>query len=763
MTANQLTPLPPLRALPVAANEPLDSITYFDLLQSVWQRKALLLLGVVIALSLGALYYAQATPSYESSAEVLVVRKRPEVVTGDQIYARPTDDYLSTHAVLIKSPVIVERAIVAHDLDKLTTFTNPRYRDLKVDLTTSVMDRLSVKLGSKAAGRDATNILTVSFRGPVPEECSVAVKAILDSYQAFLEETYRNMGEDTIKLIGHARDDLQKDLSAQEEAYRDFRRTSPLVSNGVNEVNPRHARLTAIEQQLSEILLREASFESQLANIKHAKESGRTPEEMVGLVTNLVGQTQSRNGRPQSTLGLDGELFALIQEQQQMRQNYGPNHPHVKSVEDRIKATQSFFALPNASYQNTGMQKAGKLNDPVTLYESYLEQELAGVRISRQLLSDLYARQHESAKELTSFELRDEGFQQSIRRTRQLYDGVVLQLQGAGLVKDYDGFDARVIAAPMIGERISPKLLVVFPAAFILGSFLGCMLVFAAESTDRRFRSPEEIRMELGCPIVGTAPEFLPVPKAECRDESVDGMMYAFHKPASTITEIYRGVRTALYFSTHGKAHKIIQVTSAGPGDGKSTLASNLAICIAQSGKSVLLMDGDLRRPRAHKLFGVSNDVGLASVIGLDVDIADAVSDTPVQNLYLMPSGPLPPDPSELLSSHRFQELLMSVRETYEYVVIDTGPLLAITDPSVVASTVDGVVLAIRITKNSRSHAKQARELLAGLGANLLGVFVNGVASKNSGYGYDGAYTYSYSYKTHEIGSPQQAVSGSPR
>ena len=111
-----------------------------------------------------------------------------------------------------------------------------------------------------------------------------------------------------------------------------------------------------------------------------------------------------------------------------------------------------------------------------------------------------------------------------------------------------------------------------------------------------------------------------------------------------------------------------------------------------------------------------------------------------------MPSGPLPPDPSELLSSHRFQELLNSVRDTFDYVLIDTGPLLAITDPSVVASRVDGVVLTIRINKNSRVQARQAKDLLASLGSNLLGVFVNGTPNKNSAYGGDYNYSYMYSY-----------------
>lgn len=732
-------------------------MTYFDILRMVWQRKSLLLLGLIAALSLGALYYAQTTALHQSSAEVLVVRKRPEVITGDKVYAAPTGDYLATHAVLLKSPVIVERAIKDSDLGSLETFTSPKYVDQEFDIATAVNEGINIKIGSLRSGRGSQNVLTVSFTGPVAEECPMVVSAVIDSYEKFLEETYRDMGEDTITMISHARDDLQKDLTEQEAAYREFRLKSPMVSNGTTDVNPLHARLTAIEQQLSEALLREATFQTQLATLEEAKEAGAPPEELVEIVTNLSEQANAQTGRAAN--GLDNQLFDLIQEQERMKQNYGPNHPHVKSIEKRIKATRNFFAFPNSAFRDAtapGAPSEVTPSDSVEKYEKYLTQELASIEISRKLLSDLYAKEHDSAKKLTSYELRDEGFQQRIRRTRELYDGVVQQLQGANLVKDYDGFKTRVISQAKIGERVSPKATIVFPLAALLGSLLGCGLAIGAETTDRRFRTTAEITNELQSAIVGSAPELLPVPRNKVRDKAIDKMLYAYHMPSSNITEIYRGVRTALYFSTHGKDCKTIQVTSAGPGDGKSTLAGNLAICIAQSGKSVLLIDGDLRRPRIHKMFGVENHTGLASVIGLDVDIADAVLETPVSNLFVMPSGPLPPDPSELLSSHRLGELLSTVREQYDYVIIDTGPLLAITDPSIVATRTDGVVMAVRINNNTRQQAKQARQLLDSLGVRVLGVFVNGAPSKKSDYG-----SYQYSYADHNYTESNTVVGSS--
>ena len=486
-------------------------MTYLDVVRVAWQRWPLFLLGIVISIVGAALYVAKATPTYESNAEVLVVKKRPEVVTGENVYAsRRKEDHLSTHRVLIKSPVIVDRAIQDGNLSELETFANEKYTDPMVDLTTAVAERLSVELGSKDIGGNAENIMTLSFRGPVPEDCQVVIGAVLGSYQEFLDETFRNMGEDTMELISHARDDLQSDLRKQEEQYREFRRNSPLVSSGNSEVNPRQNRLSAIELQLSELLLRETNFESQLATLKHARESAQSTEELAALVSNLANREASRDAGRKLT-GMDEELFALLQEEERIRQDFGPNHPHMQSVRKRIEATRNYFALPSSIHQpEAGAEKADSVNEGATaeLYEQYVEQELASVRISKQLLNDLYDREHASAKKLTTFELQDEGFQRSISRTQELYDGVVSQLQAASLVKDYGGFDARVIAPAMAGLQVAPKAPIVFALAGLFGGLLGGALVMAAELCDRRFRTSDENQATAWLSDYWTRPSF---------------------------------------------------------------------------------------------------------------------------------------------------------------------------------------------------------------------------------------------------------------
>ena len=231
-------------------------------------------------------------------------------------------------------------------------------------------------------------------------------------------------------------------------------------------------------------------------------------------------------------------------------------------------------------------------------------------------------------------------------------------------------------------------------------------------------------------------------------------------KGNSREAESFRGLRTALYFSTQGEGHKVVQVTSPDPGDGKTTLVANLGVSIAQSGKRILLIDADCRRPRQHRIFNVDASVGLVSVLKGEAELSDAVQETEVVGLSVLPSGPHQHNPAELLTSPEFQDLVELLREQYDFVLLDTPPILVVTDPSVVAPRVDGVLITIRVRKNGRPSAMRAADALNTLGAKILGVVVNGVGGRpgygqyghdhyGSSYGYGG---YKYGYRGYGYG-----------
>ncbi|WP_420889659.1 CpsD/CapB family tyrosine-protein kinase [Fictibacillus enclensis] len=212
------------------------------------------------------------------------------------------------------------------------------------------------------------------------------------------------------------------------------------------------------------------------------------------------------------------------------------------------------------------------------------------------------------------------------------------------------------------------------------------------------------------------------------------------NNPKSPISEQYRTIRTNIQFSSIDTHYQSIMVTSSSPGEGKSTTVANLAVVLAQQGKSVLLIDGDLRKPTVHYTFKVSNIQGITNVLTRQISLEDAAVQTSVEDLSVLPSGPIPPNPSELLNSKSMEMLVEEAKSKYDYVLFDTPPVLAVTDAQILANRCDGVVLVTSSGKTEKEAAIKAKELLDNANAKILGVVLNQKEmNENSYYYYYGA------------------------
>lgn len=214
--------------------------------------------------------------------------------------------------------------------------------------------------------------------------------------------------------------------------------------------------------------------------------------------------------------------------------------------------------------------------------------------------------------------------------------------------------------------------------------------------------------------------------------------------PKSPAAEAYKVIRTSIQFAKAGNTLKTIAITSCTPDEGKSTTAANLAIVLTQTGKRVLLIDCDMRNPTVHKNFKLSNKVGLSSCISLGTALADAVQETGIENLDALTSGVIPPNPSELLGSERMQHILARAQEEYDYVLLDTPPVLPVTDTLVLGNIVDGVILVLDSGEVKVEMARDVKNQLVHAGANILGVVLNKVRSEHHGYGYGYYYYYGH-------------------
>lgn len=707
-------------------------------LSLTWRYFWLLILFGGVGTGAAYLHFLKQPPTYQSSSTILV--------TGDrQNQANPlgTESTLAQgatptmpHQMLVGSPLVVRKAVEARDLRKNPAFAGGE------DPVKRIVEGLHVLSDVKTP-----DVIRLSFQDTDPEVCRLSLEAVLEGYRSFLGETHETISEDVVKLITEAKDVLLTKMEEKEKGYRNFRQEAPLLfAKEAGATNIHQERLAGIEQARSALLIALHEKTAELDSLKNAMARGGN-REALALIIN-ANKESKESGLPQEKSPVT-ELFPLLLEEQMLLETLGPDHPKVTAVQKRIEITRKYLTESLAEERKnageTPMPKGGKRPDLVALYLESLQHEVDVIQNKQKEMDLLFDKEKEAAKSLVAFEIQDEGFRNDIARTSKIFEGVVKRLDEISLVKNYGGYEMSVISPPAAGTLTGPVMARYLTAGAIAGIAVGYLLAYLLELNDRSFRDAEEVQTSLGLPVVGHVP-VIELSRADWRSQGpVHPSLVTFHRPKSRLAEAYRAVRTSLYFRTRGEPLKVIQVTSPNPGDGKSTLSGNLAVSIAQTGKRVLLMDADFRRPRIHRLIGQNTALGVSSVIAGTAELMDAIQDTPVENLSVLGCGPRPDNPAELLTGKRFEELLGVLREQYDFIIIDTPPLLAVTDPSAVAARVDAVIVTLRIAKRTRSEARRAMEILAGVGANVLGIVVNGVSARK-GYGYSGSNGRGYAY-----------------
>lgn len=226
--------------------------------------------------------------------------------------------------------------------------------------------------------------------------------------------------------------------------------------------------------------------------------------------------------------------------------------------------------------------------------------------------------------------------------------------------------------------------------------------------------------------------------------------LISVNDPKSPIAESYRTLRTNIQFSSFDEKIQSIVVTSSGPGEGKSTTSSNFAIVTAQGGKKTLLVDCDQRKPKLHKLFGFSNEIGISNLLVGEADFAQAVKKTEIENLYVLTAGTRPPNPAELLASSKMQQFLKELKSEFDYIILDTPPVIMVTDAQILAQYADGCLLVVASGEADRGAAIRAKELLGKVNAKILGVVLNKIDTTGKGYY---GYYYHYYYGNDDVKS----------
>ncbi len=329
---------------------------------------------------------------------------------------------------------------------------------------------------------------------------------------------------------------------------------------------------------------------------------------------------------------------------------------------------------------------------------------------------------------------------------RTLYDGLLQRLKEVGVEAGVGTNNVTVVDPSLApGSPYKPNLMQNLQIAAALGLVLGIGLAFFLEYLDDTLRAPEDMERVTHLPVLGV----IPLIKAKKGRDVIALALTSHSDVRSSFAEAYRSVRTALQFSTREGAPRQIVVTSTTAKEGKSTSALALAINFAQTGRSVLLIDADLRSPSLHKFLGVDNSRGLSNYLSSDLPALGVVRTTTIPNLYVIPAGPQPPNPVELLSGPKLVGLVSELGERFGQIVMDAPPVLGIADALVLGNQVGSVLFVVAAGGTRKAHAKAALKRLRQAGVVPIGALMTKVDLRDGMYGYESAYYY---YKsTHDV------------
>lgn len=714
---------------PVSAPAPVDTAP--PLGQLFWHRKWLLFFGFAAGAGLGYLYFSQQPPVYQSSARLLVTSSRPPMTSDGGERQAPRGEDLATQCVVITSEIVIAKAV-----DDAKLGEKPEFGSRELALA-----KLSNGISAAPAELDQTetSVVEISYRGSSPEECRLALDSVVNAYKKFAKDSSSAISDDTRTLVRDAAVTLDGEIKVLQGKLKERREKdaeSPdgalLVALGEKDSNPYSARLGEIENQRTGLKLQRSKIQSRIDAVRSALAAGGS-REALALMVDQLRENREAGGQKTEASSIAEKLFPLLLEKELLTENLGPDHPKVVSVDRQIRLTREHL---NSLFDRGGQGP----RDLLDVYLDSLSYEIETLSVQEKKLDELFEKESKTARAVEASITEKRQLLQEIDLKSKLYEAIAKRLDEMTLLKS-GGVRIDDIALPTAGWRTPGKRNENMIIGAMVGLALATALAYMMEASDKSFRTPEDIRDEVGSAVIGHVPV---ITGGASEGSSLSPVLCTVHTPKGSSAEAFRLVRTALFFGARGSGLKVIQVTSPDQGDGKSTVSSNLAVAIAHSGRRTLLVDADMRRPTLHKLFGCAAGAGLSGVIAGTAEPAESVIETGVPNLSLLPCGPRPHNPAELLSGSEFDEFLAWARDRYDFVIVDTPPLLAVSDPGSVASRLDGVILTLRLGKRTRGKAAEAREILDRVGANILGIVINGVNAKGE-YGYQARYRYTYS------------------
>jgi capsular exopolysaccharide synthesis family protein len=714
-----------------------DEPHLLDYVKVLYKRRWTAITAFLVVFLSVVVYTFTATPIYEARAKLLIEADNPNIVSFKEVLeeGQSRTDYYQTQYNLLQS-----RSLARRTLDTLKLWNHPQFggksekegfslrgaisgavsyvgrvfRPAKEqppapDETVAQSQAMDALLGNlRISPVRNSRIVEVTFRSPDPALATNVANAHAKGYiEQNMEFKFLTSKEATDWLSARMAE-ARTQVEDAETALQKYREQNEAISleDRENIVVQKLADLNAaVTRAKTERIEKEALY-SQLAGIQNNQAALDT---FPAILANTFIQQQK------------AELATLQRQQAEMAEKLGDRHPEMIKIRATVQTAQA------------------KLQGEIGKVVQSVRNEFLSAQAQERSLTSALDAQKRDALAMNRKAIEYGVLRREAESARQIYDSLLQRAKETGVSSELRASNIRIVDnAERPRAPVTPRKGLNLLLALFGGGILAAGLAFFFEYLDNRIKTPDEIKAHLALPFLGLIPTIPDKERQGAAPLLNNGV------PAS-FAEALRTVRTNLLFSSAEEGMRSLAVTSTGPGEGKTVVSSNLALALAQAGQRVLLIDGDMRRPQLHDRFAQKAEPGLSNLMVGNAKASEAVRKTSASGLWLLPAGKVPPNPAELLGSKRFKDFLGTLADHFDWIVIDTPPVLPVADASVVAHAVTGVLFVIGAEMTSRHAAGAALDQLSGTRARFVGAVLNRVDLQHHAYYYSQYYRREYS------------------
>lgn len=702
-------------------------------LRVIFRRKWLILLVFAVVTGATTLYTTRQPRVFAAQVSLIIDAKEPRFLdnqiqdvnndTGTYYWANK--EYLETQYKIIQSRAVSQRVVeklgLGSDPDFLgmTRITDPTQRSeamARVDAVAMLQAMIKVEPVKES------RVSLIKIEDREPNRAALLANEVAQAYSDEVMAQKLKLTENASRWLDERRDSLSDAARSSELALYEYRKQSDILALD-DRASMSSTRLQETGKALTEVQLRIAGLKARTAAI-------RSVQSQQGADDRLWAEALPAARESANLTKLKERVFILRNECTDLASRYLQDHPKLLECREKLGFAETDFAR--------------ELSNIVIATEAELKEAVE----KEHNLRAMFEGAKSEAFELEKKKLELEKFKQDSDNAKRQYDSVYKRLKDIELSGLLRTSNVRVLdaARPQLAP-VRPNVPQGLLMGVIAGLVLGLGLALLLEFLDSSVTSQADVEERLGLTFLGLVPSIKGV-----TEHTPD--LHIHREPKSLIAECLRAIRTNVLFMSPDKPFRRMLVTSSGPQEGKSTTTINLGIAMAQSGNRVLIIDTDMRRPRLHKAFGVSNEMGVSSLVVGEGKLDDAIKSTEVPGLFIMPCGPIPPNPAELLHTQAFSELLGKLGERFDKVLLDSPPVGAVADAVVLATQVDGVVMVLKAGQTNRDVARRTIRALTDVKAPIYGAVLNDVDLERSKYG---DYYYGYAYRYYGEGEKKGA------